>query len=311
MLENIKEQYKSRKVLIKQHYYAPYKLGFSEQFRADIYPAGLDYYHELNPLLLLNIASLDHLNQFKTTLVRDGAASFSSFLMKNFQAIPKLKTHFIIHPHLARLVPANLRSKFSCWNIYQPNQLPVSKAKKIFITCPAAEHSTPPLKDVRAALEKLKTISPDCEIDLFIPNRKSPFTNSWKESYLSYELVALIKEMIPNHKLTFLTAKEVLEISSWKGIYCLDLLENRIIISDNYLNYHIASRGGTISSYAPEKNDNPIFQMALSFYHHLQIIDLPECDNMFAELIFYKKQSSILEHLIDPKFYQLLKENNF
>jgi hypothetical protein len=123
--------------------------------------------------------------------------------------------------------------------------------------------------------------------------------------------VDLIKDALPDRKLKFITAKDVLEKTTWKDVYCLDLFQNKIILADNFLNHRIASLGGTVSSFPSVGNDQSVFELALSFYHKLQIIPLPECDNIFSELIFYKKQSLIKEHMIDPKFYELLKENNF
>jgi hypothetical protein len=309
MLETIKEQYSKAKTLSKSNYYQQLHHPAGQIF-SELYPLAVDYFHELNPAFLFKISRFELINKYPAITVRDGAVSFGDFIIKNFQSIPKIKTHFIIHPDLARLVPNNLRSSFSCWNIVQKNKISIKNAKRILLIGLMNVQSLPDLSEIKIQFDELKKVPSSTEIDIFLPIRSNAYGLPWKESYMGYELIEALREVLPQNKLNYLTNPELMDMTSWSGTYCLDLMSN-LAIADSYMNHHMASRGASISSFKKTEDSQSIFELDMSLNHKIQILPLPEVDSLFPEMIFYKKQASTQAYYSDPRFHALLRQNNF
>jgi hypothetical protein len=310
MLEILKAQYQSANTLSKSNFYNAHNPEMSQIF-SELYPQCLEYFHELNPGFLFKISKAEYLAQFQAMTVRDGALGFGSFILKNFQILPSLKTHFFIDRHLTSLVPNNLRQQFSCWQIVQKKKVEISKAKRIVITGLMNEQSLPSLEAIKKSVETLTDVNPSAEVEVFLPIRNNPFGPLWKESFIGYQIIEVIKNVLPNHKLTFLGHSDLFEHSSLQNAYCLDLMTSRLTISDKYLNHYMASRGGSISTFNDEERQDHVFEIDLSFNHKVQFFPLPISESLFPEMIFYKKQASTRDYAGDPIFHNLLRNNNF
>jgi hypothetical protein len=251
------------------------------QIFSELYPQCLEYFHELNPGFLFKISKAEYLAQFRDMTVRDGALGFGSFILKSFQLLPNIKTHFFIDQHLTPLVPNNLKQQFSCWQIVQKKKIEISKAKRIVITGLMNEQSLPPVEDIKKLLETLTAVTPSAEVEVFLPLRNNPFGLLWKESFIAYQVIEMVKSVLPNHKLTFLGHSDLLEHPSLQNAYCMDLMTSRMTISDNYLNHYMAFRGGTISTFSEAERQDHVFEIDLSFNHKVQFFPLPKCDSLF------------------------------
>ena len=236
MLESLKAQYQSADTLSKSNFYNAHTPEMSQIF-SELYPQCLEYYQELNPGFLFKVSKAEYLAKFHAMTVRDGSFSFGSFILKNFQILPNLKTHFLIDRHLAPLVPNNLRQKFSCWQIVQKKKIEISKAKRIVITGLMNEQSLPSVEEMKRSLQTLSAVNPSAEVQVFLPIRNNPFGTLWKESFIAYQVIEVIKDVLPNHKLTFLGHSDLFEHPSLQNSYCIDLMTSRMTISDNYLNH--------------------------------------------------------------------------
>ena len=310
MLEILKAQYQSANTLSKSTFYNAHTPEVSQIFN-ELYPQCLEYFHELNPGFLFKIPKAEYLSPYDAFTVRDGSLSFGAFILKSFQLLPALKTHFFIDHHLAPLVPNNLRHKFSCWQIVQKKKIEISQAKRIIITGLMSEQSLPSVQEIMNSIESLAGISPSTEVEVFFPIRNNPFGSLWKESFIGYQLIEMIKNVLPDHKLTFLGHSDLFEHTSLQNAYCLDLMTSRRTISDNYLNHYMVSRGATISTFSDEPRKDQVFEIDLSFNHKIQFFPLPTCVTLFPEMIFYKKQASTRDYAGDPVFQKLLRNNNF
>ena len=144
-------------------------------------------------------------------------------------------------------------------------------------------------------------------MELFLPIKRNPFELIWKESYIGYEIVEMIKTILPNKKLKFLTHRDLLEGSSWQDTYCIDLLTNKLILTDSFLNHFIAARGGTISTFGGNEIKDHFFEIDLNFNYKIQFAPLPEAESIFAEMMFYKKQAGSRDYVSDPVFHDLLR----
>lgn len=305
MYETIKAQFDSRKAIAKQAFYQNMTKSMSE-FYGDVYPACNSYYHELNPAFLMQIPNMDIMNTYKAVTVRDGLASFGTYVLKNFQKFSSFKTHLIISPELARLLPPDCGQAFSCYHVSHTQSIQVSEARKILISGIASLDTVETEEVMKERLNVLKGIKPECEVEIFFPQRRNPLGTPWRESSLAYEIVTYIREILPRNKITFLTVNQLMGQTSYKGYYCLDLMTNYLVVTDSYLNYYLASRGGTVSTFAKAPQEKALFELDLSFYHRLQVTELPATESIFSELIFYKKQSPAKDYMTDPKFHRLI-----
>ncbi len=310
MLEILKAQYQSANTLSKSNFYNPQTPDVTQVF-SELYPQSLEYFHELNPGFLFKVPKAEYLSQFSAMTVRDGALGFGAFILKNFQLLPNLSTHFFIDPKLAPLVPKNLRHMFSSWQVVQKTKMKISEAKRIIITGLMNEQILPSLEEIKRSLATLSEANPSAVVEVFLPIRNNPFGALWKESFIGYQVVEMIKDVFPNHKLTYLGHSDLFEHPSLLNAYCLDLMTSRLVISDNYLNHYMVSRGAIISSFASVDNEEKVFEIDLSFNHKAQFFPLPDCESLFPDMIFYKKQTPIRDYASDPAFRQLLSKNNF
>lgn len=309
MLDNINAQIKRNEVYSKLNFYHFQRPAEATQLTGDFFPIMMDYYHELNPAFIYNLAP-ENIDMMPAMTVRDGAIVLGAYVLKHFQQIPSLQTHFYISKSLAHLIPGNLKSHFSCWHIQQKKKIRPQEAKSIFIHGVISDLSVD-LNEVKNKLMILTETHPDCKIELFLPIRRSLFNQSWMDSNLSHELIELIKSFFPQKKLQFLNLREILDRTSWRNIYTIDLLEDSLVISDNFLNHFIAARGGCVSSFSETPDENMFFELDLSLHHKIQFSPLPEVKNIFAELIFYKKQMQAKDPITDPNFHLLIKKKNF
>jgi hypothetical protein len=309
MLEIIKAQYESAQTLSKAKFYL-YHTAEITQINGEMYPFGMEYFHELNPAFLFKVHKTELLNQYSAVTVRDGTASFGAFVLKNFQTIAKMKTHFFIHPGLAYVLPNNIKHKFSTWHIVQTKKIKISQTKRVVILGLMNDKVLPSLTKVKEQLKELSEVSPDCKVELFLPIKRNPFGLTWAESYIGYEIVEMIKTFLPNNKLTFLTHRELLESSSWQDTYCIDLLTNKLILTDSFLNHYIASRGGTISTFGANNIKESVFEIDLNFNHKIQFAPLPEVESIFADMMFYKKVAASRDYASDALFHDLLRQHD-
>lgn len=308
MLENINKEIAQRKPLVKRNFYNAHSRGEGGQISNDMYPYCQDYFHEMNPVFLFNLTKLEYLSYSHALTVRDGTAGFGSFILKSFQTLPEIKTHFFIREDLANLVPPSLKNKFSCWRISQKNKVSLQEAKSIFIHGIVSKQAFPSKEILWKELQALKNIPVKTPIDVFLPMRQSPLGNQWKENYLGYEIIEMIKKLLPNNKINFLLSKDVMERSVWKDVYCYDLMKDNLILTDNSLNHHMARRGGTIASFSSTSGKNNIFEVDLSFDHKIEYYPLPNVPSKFTDMIFYRKKSAGRNPLTDPAFHALLRE---
>jgi hypothetical protein len=305
MLETIHKQLKLKKVLAKEPYYQNPPKHLSD-FYSDLYPAAMPYYHELNPAFLIQLNEFNLLNNYSTITVRDGLAGFGSYVLKNFQSFPKMKCQHIVHPVLVPLIPPNLEKSFFAYQIYQHNSYEITQARRILISGMISQDTMEGKEKLFRRLEILKKVPLSTPVDICFPQKRNPLGTPWRESYLHYEMFLRIKELLPNHEINFITTSSVLEKNNFAGVFCVDLFNNPLTISDNYLNHFIVSRGGVVNTFASKSHPECLFEIDLSFNHRLQVIPLPKVESIFVDLVFYRKQSPWRDPFQDPHFHQLI-----
>jgi hypothetical protein len=311
MYEIIQKQFKRGKTLTQSKYYNAVRRDLWPKYYWDFYPLAQEYYHELNPYFLFNFYQT-HLFSFSDVItVRDGYLSFANFLLNNVSTFEKLETGpMFIHPDLAPLVPQGLTDKFATWNLVQKKKTKLEDARRVVIFGLLSDEYLGSVEALEKKIQPLKNINPEATVEVYLPLRKNIFELQGKDSVLSQEVISLIKDVIPQKKIKFLTGEHFFEITNFKNAYLFDLAYDKFLVSDNYLHYYMQSRGATVNNGSlDEAPADSIFSLDMSFHHELHISPLPKVRNVFTELIFYKKSNlSVKDFQFDPGFQTLLRE---
>lgn len=306
MLDLIKAQYNSGRAMTQGFNWGIMQRGQPHNLLSDLYPWGIDYYHELNPYFMINIPRIELYNIAKIITVRDGILPFAASMVKNFAKLQNLETGFIINPELAPYLPPVFNDRSHTWRISQKKKLKLADAPNVLIT--GVMSDSVDLKVVKEKLQFLRQVRKDAKIELYLPIRKHPLISGWRETYVGYETLNLIKDTLPGRTLNFLTSTELLERTSFKDTYHYDLIDDNELFADKGLWHFIANRGGTVHGFEDAPAPNSVFDLELGFTHTLHVCPLPEVPNRFGELVFHFKLNPSTEPVYDSSFISLIRK---
>ena len=309
-LDKIQAQEKSGKTLAQHKYYSALRREDQPHFIHDIYPFGVDYYHELNPFFLINILQRSFVDFAKTITVRDGKITFASFMVENFQYFKFWNSQFIIHPSLTSLIPPQFSDRFLGWQIQQDKDFDLKVCNHLLIAGIPNLSSVGSLDKIEIKLQKLTQLPRDAKIEVLLPIRKDPFESKWREDYLPYEISSLIKKHAQERPIRYVKIQDLLRTTSCRGIHLMELFSDNLVISDSYLPHFVVARGGISDGFDTNTNSDILFELDLSFHHKLQIVTLPRVESFFNELMFYKKFNPSENYYLDPGFKALIEKQN-
>jgi hypothetical protein len=311
MLENIKEQFYSDTALTSSKNHISLRRDQFPKYYGDLYPIANEYYHELNPFFLFNAYRPDLFKFCRTFTVRDGYVPFTDFILNNLGSFTRLGIGtLLIHPDLTPIVPSNLSSHFGCWNIVQKNQIDLHSARKVIIYGQGNEQYLGDLNALERRMDELKSISNDAEINVVLPIRKGPFEQTSRETMIPFQILSVIKDILPGRNIRLMTNEQFFAITEFRNSYFFDLAEDKFIVSDNFLHYYVQSRGATVNNKSLKASPtDSIFSLDLSLYHELHVTPMTLRKNIFADLLFYRKQNTLVKDaLYDPLLQGMLKE---
>lgn len=309
MLEIIKQQYSSGKSLVLGKYSHLHLREHWPKYYYDMFPMVQDYYHELNPYFTFNIMNINVCNFTDTLFVRDGMLTFANFILRNYTEILKMKTHFIIHPDLAPIVPPNLCSKFSCWKIIQPKKIKLEKSKKIMISGIPTRHYIEGRNNLIQKLSCLKELKADQPIEIFLPMRQNIFEPNMRENTFIYDTLTTIQELTAAKKIKFITEKEFGERTSFNDTTLIDLTVDNFMVADNYIHYIVATKGGSVSALDTKAPADSYFKIDLSLSHEVHFMPLPKVNSIFVDLLLAFK-SQPFPATDNLQIHSLLRQNN-
>lgn len=291
MLETIKEQFIRGKTLTQSKYCHSIDRNQWPKFYRDMLPLAQEYYHELNPYFLFNFYRMEHFRFSKCITVRDGYLNFASFILENFKNFSKLESGpLIIHPELTPIVPPTLIQHFACWQLVQKRQIKIKDAKRVVILGFANYEYLGDEEKLSKLLTDLDQIPEDAKIEVYLPIRRDVFGKNDREPLYIHNAVAQLKDALRSRNIKFITGEQFFEISDFKYTYVFDLAVDRMLVSDNYLHYHVQSRGGTVNNGSllmkPEKS---LFQFDMSIHHEFHVVPVPRVKSIFIDLLFFKK----------------------
>lgn len=310
MLDLINAQFENGRSLSQNRYHDFSNRGRWPNFHWELYPLAEEYYHELNPFFLYNLYSKSFYNVVSFFTVRDGYVTFADYILKNFQRIPKLGAYYLIHKDLAPIVPPNLRQYFSCWELCQPKKIKLNEAKTVVIFGLICDQYLGNYKLLEERLQVLKDIHPDASIELFLSQRKEPFDREGKEVVTHFELVAMIKDILPGRKIHFLKTQEFLAKTHFTDLYFFDMGGDNFLVADKYIHYYVASRGGTVNQLQQEAPKNSVFEIAVSFHHNMHVVPFPEnVESIFIDMLFNSKNFPTTDNVLDYHLQRFLKKH--
>ena len=251
-----------------------------------------DYYHELNPYFTFLCTEKKLFSYSDFFCVRDGLASFASFILNNHHIIPSFGTHFIIHPDLVKIIPVSLRPYFSTWKMHQHSGVKIQNAEKILLVGMFCEQYLKDSASLELKLSKLTTINPHAQIEVFLPIKRNPFESEWRESSCYFWGVSLIKDWAGKREIKFLSSNELARRSSFQSTYVVDLAPDHFVISDNSFHHKVIGLGGTVDHFIScKKTSDVIVEINLSISHSMGVYPLPAVDSIFNDLLVDQKRS--------------------
>lgn len=310
MYEQIKTQLRSGKALVQQKHQSIIKQNNSPNFVKDFNPVETAYYHELNPYFTFNISEDRYFRFAKTFTVRDGLVNFGAFILKYADLIPNFETHFIIHPDLAPMVPAHLKSFFSIWELSQKNEMNICEAKKILIFGIVNDNYIGQLESLKRKLQLLNQISPKTLIEVCLPIRKNPFDLQYRESNLCYEVLNIIKDATQGRQIKIIDTTTMLQKNNFRDSYLIDLAPDKFFISDNFVHYLFASHGGKVEAMPNMPLQEAYLEIALSPYHCISVAPFPDVASRYSEILRYKEHATSNDPVTDPLFQTLFRGNH-
>ncbi len=310
MLDLIHKQYQSRKALSQTAYYDYSDRSKWPAYHWELYPLVDEFYHELNPFFLYNLYSKNFFNIMNFFTVKDGYITFAEFLLKNYQSIPKYGAHFLIHKSLVTLVPPNLRSYFSCWEMSQPKKIRIEDAKTVVVFGLMCDQYLGSLDKLAVRFEELKKINPEADIELYLTPRKEPLEETGKEVVTHFEVYDIIKNALPNRKINFLKTHEFNAKTHFSDLYFFDAGLDNFLVTDKYIHYYVASKGGSVNHIPLEKPKDSVFDLALSFHHNLHVTPFPEdVDSIFVDMLVNTKKFPTNYYAKDYHLQRFLKRH--
>jgi hypothetical protein len=308
MLEIIKAQLKSRNSLNQSRYYSAIDKTHFPKYHWDLYPVAQDYYHELNPVFLSNLYKKEFLSCCDVYMIRDGILPLSSFLLSHMDSIIKSKKHFLIPKSAAHLIHDAFRPNFSCYNITQPEKIHISEAKRVLVFGLMTESYLGPINELKARIEHdFKLIHPDTRIELLLTQRQDPFIDTQKEHFIHFELIEIIRELLPNAKFNYIKLDTFLDLNFSAEDFFYDLKYDNSVVSDSFLHHFFASKKTTVNLLPEKAPEDTLISSKLNFWHQVNIFPFPtEVKSIYPELLFYKKRTS--KYLLhDKEFHKMVR----
>jgi hypothetical protein len=303
----ILQQYKSGKSLSLPKY-AVLRNHLNNNNVNDHYkPVGNSYYHDFNPNFTFNIKDERFLKFTPTLTLRDGLLTFGRFILRHQKLIPKMKVHFLIHPDLAAFVPVKLKNQFSTWQLSQQKKIEFHDANKIIIFAIAHESYLNSLDHVRLQLNNLKKIPDHIQIEVCLPMRKDVFDVTEIDSIFLHKAMILIQETFPGKSVTIIRPSDLISRADFRGQVLFDLAPDNYFVSDNFMHYLVAGRGGTVNLMPQIKPKDAFFTIPLSLYHKLHLAPLPDIESRFESLLIYSRVSKHINPLCDPVFQNIMR----
>ena len=272
-----------------------------EEFWGQANPMTEDLYHPLNPCFLFELSNQILHQHASVITVRDGFVTFMDFLLKNHQKIPHLGILFLIPKSLEKLIPHHLKSFFLSYEFNQETSSITPTQKMIYA------HLTEEYlgENIGLTLDKIQCHDGE-KITLFISEERNlakvNYNNLFPQKFF-FEL----SQRLNKCQVQFINEITFCDGIDYSQYHYIDLACDNYLISDNFNSYLMASRGcrNVYPSLLPDQK--PIFQMPMSLYHHMNVYEVQPHDQIFSEMLLYKKQNPHKEFLKDDSIKYRLR----
>ena len=176
-------------------------------------------------------------------------------------------------------------------------------------------HKTPLFKSVAFEtgllqtndLNNLKKIPDHIQIEVCLPMHKDVFDVTEIDSIFLHKAMILIQETFPGKSITIIRPSDLMSRANFRGQVLFDLAPDNYFVSDNFMHYLVAGRGGTVNLMPQTKPKDAFFTIPLSLYHKLHLAPLPEIESRFESLLNYSRDSKHINPLCDPVFQNIMR----
>lgn len=257
------------------------------------------YYHPLNPCFLFELVGPGIMQHAPIITIRDGFLSFMDFLLNNHQSIPHWNTTFLVPKNFEKLIPTHLSPYFIGYDFSQ-KESPKGREKFIFSYLTEEYLGS----DIDLTLNKLD-ISDNDRVTLFLPQEtnleKISYNNIFAEKFL-FKLSLKLRNTDVRH----INTHDFLNTTDFSQYELIDLALDQYLVSDNFIHFLMSSRGcRNVFKMCTEK---AIYSLDMSMYHQMNLYEITPDNDLFSELLLYKKQRAgkLIE---DPYFTSILRSS--
>jgi hypothetical protein len=213
----------------------------ADLFFAEIFPAGIEYCSPVNPVFLVQLASIETLNLRPHWLIRDGLVALHHF----FAAHPRpkrLRTKIFIEESIAHVVPPAWHPYAGTYRIFSKPRVAPAKSCLIFGMGFVDDHS---LSDLETQMRNPELAGiKNLQKFLYLPLRNPSSDETFIFNYIS---------MLHNYLGENITAVSWRQVKAQLDFsdYQILQLSNRSVCADSYVLQLLLSRGGGLVESTP------------------------------------------------------------
>ncbi len=281
------------KDLFRDHYYA--------QSYSDALPMTDHYYHPLNPCFLFELTGPAIMQHSPIITIRDGYLSFMDFLLNNHQAFNHWNTLFLVPKVYEKLIPPHLASFFIGYDFSQEKNNRIERTGEKFIFAYLTEEYLG--NNIEECFNKI-ALSPEDRVTLFLPQE----TNLEKVSYnniFAQEFIFKLSHKLKDHSVRHINTHDFLNTSDFSSYDFIDLAPDHALVYDNFIKFLMASRG--CQSVFSSRNQTPLLTLNVSMFHQMNLYEIKPHNDIFSELLLFKKQNPNKKLLEDSYFSGTLR----
>lgn len=280
------------KDLFRDNYYA--------QSYSEALPMTDHYYHPLNPCFLFELTGPAIMQHSPIICIRDGYLSFMDFLLNNHQSLTHWNTLFLVPKIYEKLIPPHLASFFLGYDFSQEKTKMSSRDKFIFAYLTEEYLGN----NIEESLGQL-TFSPQDKVTLFLPQE----TNLEKISYnniFAQEFLFELSKKLKDHSVRHINTYDFLNTADFSSYDFIDLASDHALVYDNFVKFLMASRG--CKSVFGASNQTPLLTIDISMFHRMNLYEIHPSNDIFPELLLFKKQNPNKKLLEDSYFLGTLRQ---
>lgn len=269
-------------------------------------PYSDNYFSVLNPLfskVYLELVKKGH--HFPVVLLRDGVIDLLEFVTKNPDPLV-FEQRFMIHQKLSYVLPRAWLDQVMLFDFYHKpqNSFRIKTLRKRLIISTIVNNFFISYDQIRVYFESLAKFARDqqLEVQLHFPIRENHyFKNAYKDQNQAFD-ISLIAFEIFGTQTKIISDKSLKSSSDFRDCYYAFIPEDRLCLSDNYLEHYLLINGA--APWKGFKEINGAYQVSLSSQHGVYLFDA-------LSEHYESSKYTTLEKLDETELFHFLKEHRY